>query len=119
MLIYGVSYVQVSTERIYVAATTYDYIRVARPAGNQDAEDKPCGIVECEAEAAKPERGVWTAIMRFEMNDGAPAFGGITEVDGSIINQFAMDEYEGYLRVATTKGMVIDGIWNLARKSID
>ena len=84
--------VYVSTQRIYVASTTYDY---ARP--------KPSAPIPNE-DAPKPRSGVWSAILTFDLNSGAPTFGGLAEVDGSIINQFALDEFNGYLRVATTKG---------------
>ena len=30
----------------------------------------------------KPRLGVWSAILRFEMNEGKPAFGGLAEVEG-------------------------------------
>jgi inhibitor of cysteine peptidase len=87
-----VSCAQVSRERIYVAATTYEYNLVAR------------GLPEPTEDLPKPSRGVWSAIMTFDINSGEPTFGGIAEVEGSIINQFAMDEHQGYLRVATTRG---------------
>jgi len=86
--------VYVSRERIYVAATTYVYNRVAPQDASPDA-DEPM-----------PRSGVWSAVMRFDINSGAPAFAGIAEVDGSIINQFALDEHDGHLRVATTKGFM-------------
>jgi hypothetical protein len=30
----------------------------------------------------KPRLGVWSAVLRFEMNKGDPAFGGLAEVEG-------------------------------------
>ena len=88
--------VYVSAQRIYVASTTYDYQRVSRDQivkGASPTRDTP-----------KPARGVWSAILAFDLNSGAPAFAGLGVVDGSIINQFAMDEFQGHLRVATTRG---------------
>lgn len=87
--------VMVSRKHIYVAATTYNYERVL-PSTLEDTLP--------EGDDEKPSLGVWSAIMRFETNSGSPIFAGIAEVEGSIINQFAMDEHQGHLRVATTRG---------------
>lgn len=51
-----------------------------------------------------PEDGAQTRIMKFDWD---PASGGIdfaasTTVAGSIVNQFSADEFDGYLRIATT-----------------
>lgn len=43
-----------------------------------------------------------TDIFRFSLDDGKVEFGASTTIDGRLLNQFAMDEYEGNLRVATT-----------------
>jgi inhibitor of cysteine peptidase len=42
-----------------------------------------------------------TAIHRFSISDGCVDYVGSGEVDGYLINQFALDEYNGCLRVAT------------------
>ena len=98
------STVFVSSKHIYVAATTYDYKR-AEPA-TVAADCGEAGKADCPIEDPKPARGVWSAILKFEMNNGAPSFRGVAEVDGSILNQFAMDEFNGYLRIASTKGQM-------------
>ena len=36
--------------------------------------------------------------------DGTVSFGGHGEFSGHVINQFAMDEYDGYMRIVTTEG---------------
>ncbi len=46
--------------------------------------------------------GTITNISKFVVNGTKIGFAGGGMVDGSILNQFSMDEYEGYLRVATT-----------------
>lgn len=43
-----------------------------------------------------------TAIIRFALGDGTVTKAATGSVDGSIINQFSMDEYDGYFRIATT-----------------
>lgn len=49
-----------------------------------------------------------TNIYKFSIDDLDVRFHSSTEVEGRILNQFSMDEHEGYFRVATTKGMVWD-----------
>ncbi len=45
-----------------------------------------------------------TSIYRFAIGGTNVSFTGQTTVAGSILNQFSMDEYNGYFRVATTSG---------------
>ena len=52
--------VYVSTQRIYVASTTYDYERVSRDQIVQGASPT--------RDAPKPARGVWSAILAFDLN---------------------------------------------------
>ena len=56
-----------------------------------------------ELEIAPVRRGgQQTSITRIELNDGqvTPAASGV--VDGTVLNQFSMDEYNGNFRIATT-----------------
>lgn len=48
------------------------------------------------------ENGIDTDIQRFSLSDGEIKATGSVSVNGHIINQFAIDEYNGFLRVATT-----------------
>lgn len=43
-----------------------------------------------------------TSIIKFELEGMKVGYAGSGEVDGYLLNQFSMDEYEGNLRVATT-----------------
>ncbi|HUC93815.1 MAG TPA: beta-propeller domain-containing protein [Paenibacillus sp.] len=45
-----------------------------------------------------------TQVYKFRMDRGSVAYEGEGLVPGSILNQFAMDEYDGFFRIATTKG---------------
>lgn len=45
-----------------------------------------------------------TSIYRFSVNGTNVSFTSQTTVEGSILNQFSMDEHNGYFRVATTSG---------------
>jgi hypothetical protein len=50
------------------------------------------------------DSGESTAITKLTLNGVAIAPSSLGEVPGRLLNQFAMDEYQGYLRVATTQG---------------
>ena len=43
-----------------------------------------------------------TDIIRFNLNSGKVSYTGACNVSGNIQNQFSMDEYNGYFRIATT-----------------
>lgn len=45
-----------------------------------------------------------TAIHKFDISDGSTEYRASGTVTGHMLNQFAMDEYEGNLRIATTEG---------------
>lgn len=45
-----------------------------------------------------------TQIFKFELADGVITYTARGEVPGHTLNQFSMDEYEGYFRIATTSG---------------
>ncbi|MHB8962095.1 MAG: beta-propeller domain-containing protein [Saccharofermentanales bacterium] len=51
-----------------------------------------------------PVYTVFTDIFRFSISDGKIAASGSGVVPGYALNQFAMDEHEGYFRIATTTG---------------
>ena len=74
-----------SSQHLYVAATNWDYTMG-------------------EWDGSTVDGGQWTVILQFRLNEGVPTFAQLFTVPGTIINQFAMDEYNGHLRVATTWG---------------
>ncbi len=47
-----------------------------------------------------------TMVYKFQLNGGLTKYLGKGEVPGTILNQFSMDEHNGYFRIATTKGEV-------------
>ncbi len=53
-----------------------------------------------------------TAIMKVEIDDGKVEYKGTGLVKGHPLNQFSMDEYNGYLRITTTTGWWGEGINN-------
>jgi inhibitor of cysteine peptidase len=55
-----------------------------------------------------------TQVYKFRLDHGNIVYIGEGSVPGTILNQFAMDEYEGYFRIATTKGdMWVNGLGKL------
>jgi len=53
-----------------------------------------------------PENPEETIIHKFALEDGEVSYLGFMEAPGHILNQFSMDEFNGYFRIATTKGEV-------------
>ena len=53
--------------------------------------------------SSRNEASCKTEIYRFALNDGKVEFNQKGEVDGYFLNQFSMDEHNGYFRVATTQ----------------
>lgn len=72
-----------SAKAMYIFGTRYDY----------KADD---------AEGAVSNAAITTNIYKFTMSGSELAFTASGSVNGTMINQFAADEYEGNLRVATT-----------------
>jgi inhibitor of cysteine peptidase len=73
-----------STDNLYVASTEYQYYGMW-PESNQQ------------------ER---TTVYKFKFKGPSTAFVASGEVPGTILNQFSMDEANGYFRIATTLGYV-------------
>lgn len=75
-----------------------DHLYVAAP----EWVDWPA-VPEAERDDVADDHG--TDIHRFDISDpGAAAYEGSGHVDGTLLGQFAMDEHDGHLRVATTTG---------------
>jgi len=55
-----------------------------------------------------------TYVSKFSLDNGNIKFVAEGEVDGHILNQFSMDEYDDHFRIATTKGE----IWNSGEETI-
>lgn len=65
------------------------------------------------------EMAIWlpqqanTEVFKFGLNGTAVDFLASAEITGSLLNQFSMDEYNGYFRAVTTEGIT----WDLASPS--
>jgi hypothetical protein len=80
--------VYASTEHLYVATNVWVPETLAGDASLEEIDDQYS-----------------TAIHAFDITGDGPArYLASGSVDGHLLNQFAMDEYEGHLRVATTAG---------------
>ncbi|TWT28421.1 hypothetical protein FQV30_03310 [Planomicrobium sp. CPCC 101110] len=49
-----------------------------------------------------------TKIFKFALDDAAVRYLASTEITGSLLNQFSMDEFDGYFRAVTTEGFAWD-----------
>jgi len=52
----------------------------------------------------RPSYDLFTTVYRFEVKDGKIRYDMNGKVPGQLLNQFSLDEYNGFLRIATTTG---------------
>jgi len=77
-----------STENLYVAVSAYNYVYRPQIINNTST----------------------TSVYKFALKPGATEYAGKGSVPGTILNQFSMDENNGYFRIATTSdGQASDG----------
>jgi len=74
----------VSSNNIYITSTTYADGKILNSMGYPDTEE--------------------TIIHKISIADGKIEYKFWGEVPGHVLNQFSMDEYQGYFRIATTTG---------------
>ncbi|MGE5545225.1 MAG: beta-propeller domain-containing protein [Bacillota bacterium] len=82
-----------SEKNLYVALSRWQYTPQPIPTGNK-----------VMAEVIIVPRESKTTVYRLALNEGHPECTGKGEVPGTILNQFSMDEHNGYFRIATTTG---------------
>lgn len=76
---------------LYVSVTEY-----------QQAEPDTTGKI---MERAQPF-SIKTTVYKFALENGKTEYSGKGQVPGTILNQFSMDEQDGYFRIATTSGEI-------------
>lgn len=81
-----------SAENLYVAVSEY----------KNEAPKRSMPAIE--SSPAFLNETVNTTLYRFALNDGSLKFTGKGSVPGNVLNQFSIDEHDGYLRIATTSG---------------
>jgi len=102
-----------STSNLYVAVTQYQQVdQPSQPASTpQLAPAKP--LPDSAASSIAPSTlkpntlKTTTALYKFGLNQGGTTFKEKGEVPGTTLNQFAMDEANGYFRIATTTGQAM------------
>ncbi|MDY6836322.1 MAG: beta-propeller domain-containing protein [Chloroflexota bacterium] len=62
--------------------------------------------ITCNEYNPEPQYSETTVIHRIHFDDGKMVYDASGEIPGRLLNQFSMDEYQGYFRVATTTGYV-------------
>ena len=87
----GSGTVYMSQDNLYLASSQWSGMV---PAGGRQPELTIAGYGQYD--------GSRTNLMRIALNGGALALAAQGSIAGTLINQFALDEYDGYLRVATT-----------------
>lgn len=92
-LVADIHHVYASTQSLYLAATIADY-----PPYRDDGPD-----IRWMPPAFK------TRIYRFDLNDTPVTLIAEGSIDGELLNQFSLGEFENVLRVATTTGFSWDG----------
>lgn len=96
------SQVYATKDTLYVANSSYRYsIMPIRPLIDSVTLDISNSSYETK-----------TYIYKFRINNGEAKYIAKGEVPGTIINQFAMDEYKGNFRIATTVGQTWDNTSN-------
>lgn len=88
----GGSNVYCTTQTLYVTSTEYETKTMA---------EEVFGVTEQK-----------TTICKFDITDGKIEYVNSCYVDGYALNQFSIDEYNGYLRIATTSGDWGDSLTN-------
>jgi inhibitor of cysteine peptidase len=85
-----------SLENLYIAVNKYepDYQR----------KNKPGGFIEDLSFPPMLSYANNTEVYKFELSNSKVLYKNKEKVPGRILNQFSMDEYEGYFRIATTTG---------------
>lgn len=83
-----------STENLYVAETSYR--QQLSITDKLDAASLKTII--------RPTQEQQTQVYRFSLSNGKTVYKGSGNVPGTLLNQFSMDEFNGYFRVATTTG---------------
>jgi len=87
--------VYASQDNLYIAVTQYE------AAEQKPAQDAVSGLRRL---LPIPAFNSKTVLYKFALERGQVKYTASGEVPGTVLNQFSMDEYKGYFRIATTKG---------------
>lgn len=90
-----------SSKNLYISVGKYDY--------HPQIQEKS---------SLTEEQDVATIVYKFGLSNGNIIYSGSGEVPGTILNQFSMDEYNGFFRIATTAGTMWRNDENTSRNNI-
>ena len=91
-LLGGAQSLYVSKNNIFLTYTMYNY-----------------GIIGLVDTISSNDDSETTLIHRISISNGAISYDAQGEVAGHVLNQFSMDEYNGFFRIATTSGQTWNG----------
>ncbi|GAE90471.1 beta-propeller domain-containing protein [Acetivibrio straminisolvens] len=111
-----------SSENLYVSVTNYNY-NLVRPLPVDMVTVEPDTAVSSEilAEpkiAVLPVNSETTTVYKFSLNGTKVTYLNKGEVPGRILNQFSMDEHNGFFRIATTVGNVWGTGDNISKNNV-
>jgi inhibitor of cysteine peptidase len=87
-----------SRKNLYVAVAKAEAVS----GGASPASTSKIGVLP--SPEVMPVFNTATVVHKFGLGDGRVEYGGSGEIPGMLLNQFSMDEHNGYFRVATTVG---------------
>lgn len=93
-------YVYASQKNLYVAVNEYEPVTAVPATASKAVPGAEPGIMPIRPAPAEMS----SVIYKFAMDNGTVRYTGRGKVPGQPLNQFSMDEHEGYFRIATTKG---------------
>jgi len=100
----GSSNLYMSYNAIYLTANKYEMPTTFEV--DDDAESKTSGEVSTSLvrDMIIAPISTNTDIYKFSIDGTDISFAASTSIDGTVLNQFSMDEYDGYFRIAVTEG---------------
>lgn len=87
-----------NAENLFVSRSVWDDAVFFDTGVRTDAEGTGDAAVSVDSQAGK------TVIYKFSIGGGKVEFLRKGEISGQVLNQFSMDEHDGYFRIATTNG---------------
>ena len=99
-----------SKDNMYVTFTSYE-----SDSGNIEPLENDTTLRKIISPISRSQN---TSIYRFKLEDGKMNCKATGKVPGAILNQFSMDESNGYFRIATTKGSVTGTGENASRNNM-
>ncbi|QGQ97464.1 hypothetical protein EHS13_22530 [Paenibacillus psychroresistens] len=83
-----------SEKNLYITLSQYKHLNGVEPVANA-SNVSPIAL---------PQQQTTSLVYKFMLDQATVRFAGSGEVPGTVLNQYAMDEYAGYFRIATTSG---------------